>query len=616
MSDKTVLLPPVLCGVLSAVSLLLPWYAPFWAPGLLFGLVVVWPFMRARGRKRWRAALAVIGTAVGFFIASFIQAMAIIVDLHPIALYGLAGIAGGGIVGLSCFGILEKGSFVRILKSCVVGGIGGAVFGLLLATFRTSGFAWLTVMSVGFVFWQVSFAVLVMRDAREANVTASPATMVVAALVVLLCAKSTRAASPKLIATSPKLHAVDVAAGNHRLVFEFDQPMDTTPPGLHGLPETTPKVAGDFAWESPTKMVLPVELEEQRFYVLGGNVKGRHQLNNEQGESAEPFVFAFQTGSSDSNRNEPPLLDEATNRQALDKLRELLDRCYAYRDVHMVEWDAQFAKFEKKMLAAQHADEFALWCTALLAPTDDGHLWVRRSGLRLNVCHHPYTANFNWETLQRVVPEYRTRNALMITGKYSNDINYLAVPTLYMHYHTALKSLGKVWSVVGEQPLVLDVRMNSGGAEPIGMFLAGCLNDRPRTYAQHKSIQSDGTLGPVTERILRPLWFAPCQTGPVAVLIGPKNVSSCESFVMMLKQCPNSKLFGQQTRGSSGNPKTFDLGNGVSVSLPSWQAMDAQGNIIEGVGVSPDETINTTSEDFDDTDPVIDAALDWLSNTH
>ena len=49
-----------------------------------------------------------------------------------------------------------------------------------------------------------------------------------------------------------------------------------------------------------------------------------------------------------------------------------------------------------------------------------------------------------------------------------------------------------------------------------------------------------------------------------------------------MKQNPNCKLIGAQTYGSSGNPKPIDLGNGVTVILPSWRDLFPDGSILEG----------------------------------
>jgi C-terminal processing protease CtpA/Prc len=98
----------------------------------------------------------------------------------------------------------------------------------------------------------------------------------------------------------------------------------------------------------------------------------------------------------------------------------------------------------------------------------------------------------------------------------------------------------------------------------------------------------------------------------VAVLIGPATMSSCESFALMMRQAPRCKLVGASTRGSSGNPRPFDLGNGVVAWVPSWQDLDADGRLVEGQGVPPDVEVKAGRADFRAGDPVLRQALEVL----
>jgi hypothetical protein len=48
------------------------------------------------------------------------------------------------------------------------------------------------------------------------------------------------------------------------------------------------------------------------------------------------------------------------------------------------------------------------------------------------------------------------------------------------------------------------------------------------------------------------------------------------AICLMTKQVPGCKLVGGKSYGSSGNPKPTDLGNEVTVFLPSWKADSRQ----------------------------------------
>ena len=89
-------------------------------------------------------------------------------------------------------------------------------------------------------------------------------------------------------------------------------------------------------------------------------------------------------------------------------------------------------------------------------------------------------------------------------------------------------------------------------------------------------------------------------------------MSSCEAFLLMMKQVPGAVLVGGRSYGSSGNPKPFDLGIGVTVFLPSWKAMLPDGTVFEGIGIKPDIEVKTTSTELAARDPVLEAALKAL----
>jgi C-terminal processing protease CtpA/Prc len=100
--------------------------------------------------------------------------------------------------------------------------------------------------------------------------------------------------------------------------------------------------------------------------------------------------------------------------------------------------------------------------------------------------------------------------------------------------------------------------------------------------------------------------------GPIAVLTSRYVMSSNESFVMMLQQAKDCTLVGLPTYGSSGNPRQFDLGNGVTVVMPSWQDLRLDGTCIEGEGIKPDVLVECTAEKLEQADPILEKALELL----
>jgi len=68
-------------------------------------------------------------------------------------------------------------------------------------------------------------------------------------------------------------------------------------------------------------------------------------------------------------------------------------------------------------------------------------------------------------------------------------------------------------------------------------------------------------------------------------------------------------LMGAPSYGSSGNPKPYELANGVTLLVPQWQDFDMEGRLLEGAGVTPDVLLEFPPETFAVGDPLFEAAL-------
>jgi len=88
--------------------------------------------------------------------------------------------------------------------------------------------------------------------------------------------------------------------------------------------------------------------------------------------------------------------------------------------------------------------------------------------------------------------------------------------------------------------------------------------------------------------------------------MGAANMSSCESFLLMMACAPRAVLIGERSYGSSGNPGSFPLGNGVTAIIPRWVDLTPDGRELEGRGLEPDISIEYLPEAM--SDPVLSAA--------
>jgi C-terminal processing protease CtpA/Prc len=186
----------------------------------------------------------------------------------------------------------------------------------------------------------------------------------------------------------------------------------------------------------------------------------------------------------------------------------------------------------------------------------------------------------------------------------------LSNPSLPAEVDRALEALSDTWG------LVMDLRFNGGGGEDLAIRIAGRFHDRERVYStnRYRSGPEHDQLGPLLKRTCGPRgpWR---YRGPVVCLVGRKTMSSAESFALMMAQCPQVTTMGDRTAGSSANPRRREFPGGISVTVPQWIDMDPDGNPLDEEGYEPDVVVKARAGDFDDHDPVIDAALKMLRRT-
>ncbi|MFM7297278.1 MAG: S41 family peptidase, partial [Planctomycetota bacterium] len=414
---------------------------------------------------------------------------------------------------------------------------------------------------------------------------------------------------PRVLSLDPALDSEIDARTQTRLVVEFDRPMSTAGYSLCGGGPSFPKLAGQPRWESPTRLVADVQLAPDTEYSLGLNCASARNLRSAEGVALAPLQWSF---ASQPAEVRPESEQRARNGEALAKLTEALDAHYSYRDLRVKDWAAQRRTSEPAILAARTDRGCAQELARFLAPAADPHLWLVRNERVLP------TFQRNVDPLFRrgfVDAAFRIEQVgpRAIAGRSADGIGYLLVDTWangldLASIHVALERLRDV------KALAIDARTNSGGNEDLAREIAAWFVDGEVTYARHRVRTGPGADGfaPTVERRLRGNDAPRRIDVPLAVLTGPFAMSSNESFVLMLRRARDCTLVGQPTAGSSGNPQPFELGNGVVARIPSWQFLDAEGQLLEGRGVAPDVLVPCTPEDLKSGDPILSKALEVL----
>lgn len=422
-------------------------------------------------------------------------------------------------------------------------------------------------------------------------------------------------AAPKVVKTVPENGATNVKPGPIKIRILFDQDMNTGGMSICGGGESFPEIIGQAQWTGKRSIVFGSKLKPNHEYTFSINSPSFQNFKSLRGEPAEVTVIAFKTMGADGTEQQEETARKLTaeeNRQAALELRRVLNDCYSYNELKHVDWEAAFNQIEADLNGASTAEGFAGIAGQVLAKAKDKHIWLMADGKRISSYVNPVTPNANFQKLATLVPEFKKHNNNICTGKFTDGIGYIYIDSWNSGQKEDFEQLYAALNAFQNAPgLLIDVRGNGGGSEPLAQEFAGCFVDEPKLYSKHvyrESNQPNG-FGAVNERIVQPNTARPQYRGKVAVLIGPVVMSSCESFVLMMKQVPGCVLVGEPTQGSSGNPKPHDLGNGVTVFLPSWKDMLPDGTCLEGVGIKPDVPVKVRPNEIADKDPVIEAAL-------
>ena len=415
---------------------------------------------------------------------------------------------------------------------------------------------------------------------------------------------------PRVVRTVPENGAQSVDVVTTELRVTFDQPMDTKRGYsfvILGSKFVLPEVAGKPQWISDTTIVLPVKLKPGREYGLGINSERHQNFRGTNGLPAVPYPLSFKTAPSGDVKP----LDPEKNRKSLEQLRSAIEEKYSHRDLRGIDWDARFAEFEAQLIDAKTSGQFASLAGQLLEVAHDAHIWLDADGDRLAGFRRNVRPNADRELLKRIVPQFQSVNRVVATGRFSDGPAYLVIGSWAQKAAQDIEAAAKwIDGLSADDTLILDIRFNSGGSEGLAKKIAGRFVDQSVVYAGHRNRDATSPSGfsRIKTRLLKPI--RPGFRGRTVVLMGPVNMSSCEAFLLMMKQVPQCTLMGEKSYGSSGNPKSVRLANGVTVFLPSWVALTPDGEPFEGKGISPDVHVEFPDEPEDD--PLINAALELL----
>jgi hypothetical protein len=340
------------------------------------------------------------------------------------------------------------------------------------------------------------------------------------------------------------------------------------------------------------------------------------------GDSAEPTALTVRRGISVYEWRRVQSLPAACRdsaapidaRAAFDIVWTTLDEHYAFFAERGVDW----AAVRRNALTAlpPGTDDDALFevLSRALAPLRDQHVRLR-AGERLFVSGRPSAPAVEPDgltpgylqlipALKRFLQDGTVVQGLQSTasdqlwwGRVGADVGYIALPSLWdftpdaetdqdRQSAAADAAMDEVLAALrGVRGIVLDLRVNSGGSDAVGLAIAGRFADRARVAFTKQAVHERGRTPPY-EVAVAPRAGEQFR-GPVVVLIGPLTASAAEVMTLGLRVLPQATLLGRRTLGVFSDTLYRRLPNGWEFTLSNEIYQTPERQLFEGLGIPP-----------------------------
>ncbi|HLT36897.1 MAG TPA: S41 family peptidase, partial [Enhygromyxa sp.] len=180
-------------------------------------------------------------------------------------------------------------------------------------------------------------------------------------------------------------------------------------------------------------------------------------------------------------------------------------------------------------------------------------------------------------------------------------------------YRLALDEL--LDALVDVDAMIVDIRDNPGGFDPLAQYVAGRFASERALYMTVRK-----RVGPGRDEFGEPVeWYVePSEgrrfTGPVALLTSYATQSAGETFTLAMRRRADIVQVGGPTAGAFSDNIMREAGNGWSYTISVGDYRDHLGDSYEGIGLAPDISRDNTLADLEARrDPILEQAIAELS---
>jgi hypothetical protein len=309
---------------------------------------------------------------------------------------------------------------------------------------------------------------------------------------------------------------------------------------------------------------------------------------------------------------------------------------YPFFALHGMDWNAMRSKYRDKITDTTKPDELFTVFREMIKPLHDAHIFLQARDIKKS--YHGTRPNAHpLENPGRVTEIIKSRlhgqmqvgcNGKIKFGMLTDRVGYVRI-TGFAGYTTRrdfddwVKALDATLdqALAGAdrwQGLVVDVRVNGGGSDVLGVEAASRLAIKDY-LAFAKRARSDpedpAQFTPPQETRVR-VGREPRFGGKVVLLTGPDSVSAAETFTMALMgRTPAVTRVGENTQGVFSDVLGRTLPNGWRFGLPNEIFLTETGKTFDRIGIPPDIAVPVfPPEDLSKgRDSCLEKALELLS---
>lgn len=314
---------------------------------------------------------------------------------------------------------------------------------------------------------------------------------------------------------------------------------------------------------------------------------------------------------------------------------------YPFFALRKVDWHAVDRQYRPRVTPTTTSKELFHIFQQMIEPLNDTHTSLEARDIKLEFegwrSDAGHLTEADWKKAASVIETTYVEHHLrayckerISFGMLRNAIGYLRVTTFYDYadgsYTDELQCLQRSLDSIFEgtekvKGLVIDVRLNKGGDDPLGIEIASRLTDK-KYLAYAKAARNSTSLdAPLTFSEKQRVWVVPSAKptfkGKVALLIGPDTVSAGETFTMALMgREPHVLRIGLNTQGVFSDVLGRSLPNGWHFGLPNEVYYTQDGKAFDAKGVPPDIHVRffTPRDLLVSRDAALEEAIRQLSN--